>query len=67
MRAACVYVCVSQDGDVDELDAGEAFERMQTNKVTAVDPDSLAYHTVRYQLTFSEAHYIRTAALRTIG
>ncbi len=28
----------------DELDAGEAFERMQMARITERDPDSLAYH-----------------------
>ncbi|GIM16156.1 hypothetical protein Vretimale_18808 [Volvox reticuliferus] len=30
--------------DEDELDAGEAFERMQLARITERDPDSLAYH-----------------------
>lgn len=31
-------------GEEEELDAGEAFERMQLGRITATDPDSAAYH-----------------------
>jgi kinesin family protein 6/9 len=31
----------------EELDAGEAFERMQLARVAANDPDSAAYHAAR--------------------
>ncbi|KAG1676321.1 hypothetical protein FOA52_001116 [Chlamydomonas sp. UWO 241] len=31
--------------DKDELDAAEAFERMQVSRMTANDPDSVSYHT----------------------
>eukprot|EP00967_Tisochrysis_lutea_P151025 scaffold293145_cov17-Tisochrysis_lutea.AAC.1 len=33
--------------DEDELDAAEAFERMQLTALSAADPDSAAYHAAR--------------------
>ncbi len=42
--------CAQAAGE-DELDAGEAFERMQMARVTASDPDSLAYHAAMRKST----------------
>ncbi|MEW5314042.1 MAG: hypothetical protein WDW38_005568 [Sanguina aurantia] len=35
------------DGDADDLDTAEAFERMQMDATVSIDPDSGAYHAAR--------------------
>ena len=43
----CVYlhsVLQAVGAEDEELDAGEAFERMQINRVAAIDPTMVAYH-----------------------
>ncbi|GFR47649.1 hypothetical protein Agub_g9392 [Astrephomene gubernaculifera] len=44
MAAAARAVPGTPGEEDDELDAGEAFERMQLARITERDPDSLAYH-----------------------
>ena len=44
IRIRTPSACAQSNGDEDELDAAEAFERMQFGKIAAIDPDSTAYH-----------------------
>ena len=43
MTPAPCLLC-PQDPDADEIDAAEAFERMQLERIAATDPNSTAYH-----------------------